>query len=99
MSEIKLNKCPFCGSEKLKIGTKVTDRRDYKGEDTITASVRCNRCHARGPTVSYVFHSRLSTSYSFSETDRYNRVQHNINAKEEAEKLATDAWNNLKGLE
>ena len=52
MAEIKLKPYPFCGSDKLKF--------DYKSQCTdpenkirkVTASIRCNKCHARGATYS-----------------------------------------------
>ena len=41
----ELKNCPFCGGEKLKIDSK-------SRKDTEVYSVRCNKCHARGGTVS-----------------------------------------------
>lgn len=41
----KLRPCPFCGSTKLKVESK-------HNEYAHTASVRCNKCYARGSTVS-----------------------------------------------
>lgn len=43
-----LNPCPFCGSNKLKIETKLG--RKYYNKQRITYSVRCMVCHARGGT-------------------------------------------------
>lgn len=46
--------CPFCGKTKIKVESKESNnRRIIKGirYSGITASVRCNTCHARGPTV------------------------------------------------
>lgn len=40
--------CPFCGSENVKLLKK---RTMYYGHTAYTASIRCNRCHARGGTV------------------------------------------------
>lgn len=50
--------CPFCGSNKLKFESKNNNRgmrlddkyAGYKSKHT--GSIRCNKCHARGPTVS-----------------------------------------------
>ena len=41
--------CPFCGGTSLKVDTKTSyhQRLGYR----YTASVRCNKCHARGPTT------------------------------------------------
>ena len=46
-----LRPCPFCGSQKLKIESKGTDV-SYRHVRKLTVSVRCNRCFARGGTVS-----------------------------------------------
>jgi hypothetical protein len=48
--EIKLKPCPFCGNTKLKIASKHHGHHYYEG--THSASVRCSKCHARGPTAS-----------------------------------------------
>lgn len=47
---IELKPCPFCGSTKLKVESKHNGAHYYQG--THSASVRCGKCHARGPTVS-----------------------------------------------
>ena len=55
MSEKELKPCPFCGGTKLKI-----DRKKEKAGctginaqvESMTCSVRCNVCHARGGTAS-----------------------------------------------
>lgn len=44
------NPCPFCGSTKLKVDSKHHGTHYYTG--THSATVRCNKCHARGPTAS-----------------------------------------------
>lgn len=48
--------CPFCGGHKLKVDSRASEGRfnhkTGKVEKTHTASLRCNKCHARGPTVS-----------------------------------------------
>lgn len=45
-----MNPCPFCGSTSLKIESKHHGK--YSGTGTHSATVRCNKCHARGPTAS-----------------------------------------------
>lgn len=49
---MELEKCPFCGSTKLKVESKSamigTNGLDVP-VDRYTYSVRCNVCHARGP--------------------------------------------------
>lgn len=44
----KLKPCPFCGSDSLKLTKRKTT---YKGQKAYVASVRCNRCKARGGTI------------------------------------------------
>ena len=76
--------CPFCGSNKLKFDGK-TKRSGWENGgpvDAYTGSIRCNRCHARGPTVSIKYDAR-----SFEARKA---------AYEDIEKLAFDAWNNRK---
>ncbi|MBQ8298152.1 MAG: Lar family restriction alleviation protein [Ruminococcus sp.] len=46
--EKELKPCPFCGSVKLKLAKK---RTIYRGHKAYVASIRCNRCNARGGTV------------------------------------------------
>lgn len=46
----KLKPCPFCGSTSLKIEIKHNGTLYYSG--TLSATVRCNKCHARGGTAS-----------------------------------------------
>lgn len=50
---VKLKPCPFCGSNKLKIERKSRfagwNGLDQRVENH-TYSVRCNVCHARGPS-------------------------------------------------
>ena len=48
--DIELKPCPFCGNIKLKIESKHNGKWSNIG--THSASVRCSKCHARGPTAS-----------------------------------------------
>ena len=48
MAELK--PCPFCGSTSLVVKSKHNGEVFYIG--THSASVRCNKCHARGGTAS-----------------------------------------------
>ena len=48
--ELEPISCPFCGGTKLKVESKHHGHHYYEG--THSATVRCNRCHARGPTAS-----------------------------------------------
>lgn len=48
--ELEINPCPFCGNTKLKVESKHHGHHYYEG--THSASVRCSKCHARGPTAS-----------------------------------------------
>lgn len=56
-NEKELKPCPFCGSNSLKIESKHSAKGD--NEKTYTATVRCNKCHARGGTASYT--ARIET--------------------------------------
>lgn len=42
--------CPFCGNTKLKVDSKHNGHWSNVG--THSATVRCSKCHARGPTAS-----------------------------------------------
>ena len=49
--------CPFCGSTKLKIDQKTSSNTKFNNETKrcdklVVVTVRCNKCHARGPTMS-----------------------------------------------
>lgn len=48
--------CPFCGSHKLKAESKSSPKKlnikTKKWEKHYAVSLRCNKCHARGPVVS-----------------------------------------------
>lgn len=48
--ELEMKPCPFCGNTKLKVDSKHHGTHYYTG--TNSATVRCNKCHARGPTAS-----------------------------------------------
>lgn len=47
--------CPFCKCKKLKVDSKKSSSIrfiDGKKEECHIVTVRCNKCHTRGPTVS-----------------------------------------------
>lgn len=49
--------CPFCGNTKLKIDQKTSSTTKWNSEKKrcdklIVVTVRCNKCHTRGPTTS-----------------------------------------------
>lgn len=56
--------CPFCGKSKLKVEVKSPSKKYVKGTPyyIITGSIRCNCCHARGPTQSLVFDKQIMTT-------------------------------------
>ena len=78
-------KCPFCGSDKLKVESKNSTRslrtadRSAGYKSKFTGSVRCNRCFSRGPTV-YI----LCAGDSISLTE-----------KSVGDKQGYPAWNNI----
>lgn len=47
MEKVKKS-CPFCGSDKLKIDSK---RTFNYSTNHCSVSIRCMKCHARGPVV------------------------------------------------
>lgn len=69
MAELK--PCPFCGSDKVKIGRK-SAFAGFNGLDerveNHTFSVRCNACHARGGAVSgKVLNSKYGDRFKLPE--------------------------------
>lgn len=79
---MELKPCPFCGGTKLKIDSK-SKHISYRHVDVITATVRCNVCHARGGTASgecgnYIFGIPKSEK---------------ITTREEIDQKAAAAWN------
>ena len=85
MSELK--RCPFCGGDKLKIESKTKDI-SYRHVRQHTLSVRCNKCHARGGTVSGEI-----GNYSFG-TPKSEK----LTTSKELEEKAIEAWNNRKPM-
>ena len=79
MMEVELKPCPFCGNTKLKIASKHHGHHYYEG--THSASVRCSKCHARGPTVS-------------CKVDKENR-RYACGADTETKLKAAELWNSL----
>ena len=77
MAELK--KCPFCGSDKLKIEKKKKETRYFGigALENYTASVRCNVCHARGGAVSGYVRNRR-----FVEADNWLK-----------DEISIEAWN------
>lgn len=48
---MELLKCPFCGSEKLKVGHKTKFKDPWKKVIRMSFYGMCNCCHAKGSTV------------------------------------------------
>ena len=76
--EIEIKPCPFCGNTKLKVESKHHGHHYYEG--THSASVRCSKCHARGPTASCKVDK---------EGHRYSR------ADEDTKQKAIELWNSV----
>lgn len=85
MAELK--PCPFCGSNKLKIEHKSTSiyKANLIGVDACTFSVRCNKCHARGATVTGYLRNAF---YALTE-----EAQKVLATQELLENRAAEAWN------
>lgn len=85
----ELKPCPFCGSNKLKIESSSSQRRNHYCTDYgewvlyrhYVMSIRCNCCHSRGSTVSgdVVIQPKL-------ELDGYTTVK-------DIENKSIEAWN------
>lgn len=57
VAPIGLLPCPFCGSTKLKIDQKTSsstkrNNETKRSDKLVVVTVRCNKCHTRGPTTS-----------------------------------------------
>ena len=63
--DIELKPCPFCCSTKLKIESKHNGKWHNTG--THSASVRCSKCHARGPTASCKVEKGLYSADAYTE--------------------------------
>lgn len=80
-----------CGSEKLKVDRKTWN---YRGMVRIahvehqTYSVRCNVCHARGPTVSGIV---FPAGFKGEIPDHMKK---DVRSEEELEYAAKEQWNN-----
>lgn len=48
-NNVYMKPCPFCGGASLKVEVKRSN--GWRRSDRYTASVRCNKCHARGSTA------------------------------------------------
>lgn len=70
MSENELKPCPFCGSTSLKVESKHNGQWHDSG--THSATVRCNKCHARGSTASSKAGKRV---YSASEEAKAKAIE------------------------
>lgn len=85
-----LKPCPFCGSTKLKTESKQR-LAGWTGidaqVDSVTYSVRCNACHARGGTAGgRVIKSRLM--------EYRDRMPEWATTENNLRKAAIEAWNN-----
>lgn len=80
MDILNMIPCPFCHGRGLKIEIKSTDGPVRNGRIWYrhSASVRCNKCHARGPTVPTITEGRCLSG----------------DAEIEVKNQAIKAWNN-----
>ena len=69
MAELK--PCPFCGSTSLKIESKHNGELYYRG--THSASVRCNKCHARGGTASSKAGAKIYSADTEAREKAFNK--------------------------
>ena len=74
-------RCPFCGSCALKADSKGKNINYMRATQT-TMSIRCKRCHARGPTVGGL------VAWGICECKAEN-----VMTREALEELAWKRWN------
>ena len=96
--EIELRPCQFCGNtDKLGVRSKTTRRIWNVAENDCIYwerfSVRCPRCHARGPVVSGI------VGYDAPRMINYNGQQAEVQTREHYAVLARKAWNRIPGEE
>jgi len=98
----KLMRCPFCGSNKIKVDSKrkyksvfICNMSTTKAEYTI--SVRCNVCHGRGPTASGVVYSE-NMYRLLKERNIKKEIKNLAYSYKDIEKVAIDLWNNRSNV-
>ncbi len=64
-TDLEIKPCPFCGSTKLKVESKHNGKWHNTG--THSATVRCGKCHARGPTASCKVEKGLTSADKATE--------------------------------
>lgn len=76
----ELKPCPFCGSTKLKVDQKTSSNTKWnsetkKSEKFVVVTVRCNKCHTRGPTTSMyaTFYDRPTKALEEKAIEVWNR--------------------------
>lgn len=76
----KLKPCPFCGGTKLKIDQKTSSTTKWNKETgrlekLVVVTVRCNKCHTRGPTTSMYasYYDRPTKLLEEKAIDAWNR--------------------------
>lgn len=81
--------CPFCGKQKTKVETKQSLYRHLHRQriESVTASVRCTCCFARGPAAG----GKVSDAYREVPYDPEETCI--LTTYEELKKRAIDAWN------
>ena len=93
--------CPFCGGYKLKIESKTKAWGIYGNNiycREYTMSVRCNKCHSRGPTINGIVYERTERNKDVYEINT-NTIKEKSKKKvygspSELERLAIKEWNN-----
>lgn len=78
--------CPFCGSKSVKVHKKNGKIIYNRSVTVISASVRCNACHARGPAVSG---ERANNLFG-------DAVSNNLTTMDELVERAIMLWNTAK---
>ncbi len=71
MDKTELKPCPFCGGTSLTIQSK--HNGTWANTGTHSATVRCNKCHARGSTASCKV--TKETRYGADETTKLKAIE------------------------
>ena len=101
MNNEDIKYCPFCGGYKLKIESKtkawgIYGKNVYCREYTM--SVRCNKCHSRGPTINGIVYERTARNKEDYEintnTIKEKSKKEVYSSPSELERIAINKWNN-----
>lgn len=101
MTNNDIKYCPFCGGYKLKIESKTKAKSIYGNNiycREYTMSVRCNKCHSRGPTINGIVYEKTTRNEEVYELNtsiiKEKSKKKVYGSPSELERLAIKEWNN-----